>query len=154
MTAPIKPGLVYETETIDYLEFLCNMGYDTTKIKSIASNLPSTFSCPSSSKPDSISNMNYPSIALYGLTPNVVKTVNRTVTNFGDVDSTYSSVVEAPASLQVQVVPKELHFTKNVNKLSFQVTFKVAANLKDDLFGSITWSNEKYKVRSPFVVSN
>lgn len=129
------------------------MGYDTAMIKRIASSLPSNFSCSGSSKADSISNMNYPSIAISGLTANAIKTVSRTVTNVGDQESTYSCAVEAPASLDVQVVPNKLQFTKNVSKLSFQVTFKVAANLKEDLFGSITWSNEKYKVRSPFVVS-
>ncbi|XP_057794888.1 CO(2)-response secreted protease-like [Salvia miltiorrhiza] len=154
VAGPLQPGLVYETESIDYLLFLCNMGYDTAVIKRIASSLPSNFSCSGSAKADSISNMNYPSIAISDLTANANKTVTRRVTNVGEEDSTYSCVVEAPASLDVQVVPDKLQFTKSVNKLSFQVTFKMAANSKEDLFGSITWSNEKYKVRSPFVVSN
>ncbi|KAL1542880.1 CO(2)-response secreted protease-like [Salvia divinorum] len=154
VTGPLQPGLVYETEPMDYLMFLCNIGYSTAMIKKIASSLPSNFSCSGSVKADAISNMNYPSIAVSSLTTGAVKTVTRTVTNVGDEDQTYSCVVEAPASLDVEVVPNTLTFTKNVNKLSFQVKFKVTANSKEDVFGSITWSNEKYKVRSPFVVSN
>ncbi|XP_047975602.1 CO(2)-response secreted protease-like isoform X2 [Salvia hispanica] len=154
VTGPLQPGLVYETQTMDYIMFLCNIGYSTAMIKRITSSLPSNFSCPSSAKTDAISNMNYPSIAILGPTKGAVKTVTRQVTNVGDQDETYSCVVEAPASLDVEVVPNTLKFSKNVNRISFQVKFKVTASSKEDLFGSITWSNEKYKVRSPFVVSN
>ncbi|KAL0438387.1 UNVERIFIED_CONTAM: CO(2)-response secreted protease [Sesamum latifolium] len=152
LSGPLQPGLVYETETIDYIQFLCNMGYDTSKIKSIAPDVPTNFSCSSNSNSDAISNMNYPSIAISNLKANESKTVNRTVTNVGE-DITYTAVVEAPASVHVEVVPDKLQFTKNVKKLSFQVTFKHSTSSGEDLFGSITWSNEKYKVRSPFVVS-
>ncbi|KAK6115165.1 hypothetical protein DH2020_007434 [Rehmannia glutinosa] len=154
LTGPLQPGLVYETETINYIYFLCNMGYDANKIKSIALAFPNNFSCPSSSGSDSISNMNYPSIAISSLKASESKTVNRTVTNVGDEDSTYTAAVEIPAGLHVEVVPNKLQFSKNVKKLSFQVTFKLTAASQEDLFGSVTWANEKYKVRSPFVVSN
>ncbi|KAL2249999.1 UNVERIFIED_CONTAM: CO(2)-response secreted protease [Sesamum indicum] len=153
LSGPLQPGLVYETETIDYIQFLCNIGYDTSKIKSIAPDVPNNFSCSSNSNSDAISNMNYPSIAISNLKDNESKTVNRTVTNVGEEDLTYTAVVEAPASMHVEVVPNKLQFTKNVKKLSFQVTFTLSTSSVEDLFGSITWSNEKYKVRSPFVVS-
>ncbi|KAH6832875.1 Subtilisin-like serine endopeptidase family protein [Perilla frutescens var. hirtella] len=155
LSGPLEPGLVYETQPLDYINFLCNFGYDAAMIRRIASTLPSNFSC-SGGDPSSelISDMNYPSIAVSGLKASVIKVVNRTVTNVGEEESTYSSLVEAPATLQVQVVPNKLQFTKNVKTLSFQVRFELAAESKNDLFGSITWSNEKYKVRSPFVVSN
>ncbi|KAL0360513.1 UNVERIFIED_CONTAM: CO(2)-response secreted protease [Sesamum radiatum] len=153
LSGPLQPGLVYETETIDYIQFLCNIGYDTSKIKSIAPHVPNNFSCSSNSNSDAISNMNYPSIAISNLKGNESKTVNRTVTNVGEEDLTYTAVVEAPASMHVEVVPNKLQFTKSVKKLSFQVTFKLGTSSGEDLFGSITWSNEKYKVRSPFVVS-
>lgn len=153
LSAPLQPGLVYETQPIDYLQFLCNMGYDMTKIKRIAPTLPTNFSCSATKAPDAISNMNYPSIAISGLAANGVKAVNRTVTNVGVEDSIYSLVVEAPAGLHVEVVPKKLQFSRDVKTLSYQVTFKVDATPKGDLFGSITWSNEQHKVRSPFAVS-
>ncbi|KAI3460274.1 hypothetical protein Pfo_016937 [Paulownia fortunei] len=87
-TGPIQPGL-----------FLCNIGYDTSRIKMIALDVPHNFSC--------LINLNSDS---------------------------------APAGVDVQV------------KLKFQVTFKLSTNFQEDLFGSITWSNEKHTVRSPFVV--
>ncbi|KAK4429415.1 CO(2)-response secreted protease [Sesamum alatum] len=153
LSGPLQPGLVFETETIDYIQFLCNIGYDTSKIKSIASDVPNNFSCSSNSNSDAISDMNYPSIAISNLKENESKTVNRTVTNVGEEDLTYTAVVEAPAGMHVEVVPNKLQFTKNVKKLSFQVRFKLGSSSGEDLFGSVTWSNEKYKVRSPFVVS-
>ncbi|GFP97719.1 co(2)-response secreted protease [Phtheirospermum japonicum] len=97
--------------------------------------------------------MNYPSILISGLKANGSKTVKRTVTNVGEVYSTYTVSVEAPAGVHVEVVPIKLHFTKNVKKQSFQVTF-ITTTSKGHLFGSLTWSNGKYKVRSPLVVSN
>ncbi|KAL3641012.1 hypothetical protein CASFOL_015980 [Castilleja foliolosa] len=151
---PMLPGLVYETSTADYLQFLCNMGYNTSVVKSIASTVPNNFSCPRKWNPDLISDMNYPSIAISGLNAKGSTTVKRTVTNVGEKHSTYTATVEAPAGMHVQVVPSKLQFTKNVKKLSFEVTFIRTTTSMGPLFGSITWSNWKYKVYSPFVVSN
>ncbi|GFP88844.1 co(2)-response secreted protease [Phtheirospermum japonicum] len=149
---PLWPGLVYETKTTDYVQFLCNMGYDASMIKLISSTVSNNFSCPTNSSSHSISDMNYPSVAVSGLKSNETRTVKRTVTNVGEVYSTYTATVEAPAGLQVQVVPNKLQFTKKVKTRTFQVTFKfTTANSSGDLFGSFTWCNGKYKVRSPFV---
>ncbi|KAK6130908.1 hypothetical protein DH2020_035344 [Rehmannia glutinosa] len=147
-SGPIQPGLVYETEILDYILFLCNIGYDPSKIKLIAPNVPTNFSCPPNKSFDSISNMNYPSIAISNLTINEVKTVTRIVTNVEDDDSTYDVIIEAPTGVDVQVIPEKLYFTKDVNKLQFQVAFKVSAKFREDLFGSIAWSNEKHNVRA------
>ncbi|GFP97718.1 co(2)-response secreted protease [Phtheirospermum japonicum] len=151
---PLSPGLVYETNTTDYVQFLCNVGYNASTIKIIAPSVPSNFYCPSNSGRDLVSDMNYPSITVAGLKANARRIVKRTVTNDGEDYSTYTATVEAPASMEVQVVPKRLQFTKNVKKLTFQVTFKLTTTSGGDMFGSITWSSWKYKVRSPFVVSN
>ncbi|KAL3644717.1 hypothetical protein CASFOL_009897 [Castilleja foliolosa] len=152
INGPLSPGLIYETHITDYVQFLCNIGCNASTIKTIASIVPSNFSCHSNST-DLISDMNYPSITVSAKEP---RTVKRTVTNVGEVNSTYKAIVEAPAGVQVQVVPKTLSFTKNVTKLSFRVKFSVPPTNTSEgaLFGSITWSNGKYKVRSPFVVSN
>ncbi|CAL1355520.1 unnamed protein product [Linum trigynum] len=62
-TAPLQPGLVYETTTVDYLNFLCYHGYNTNTIKLIAKSIPPNFACPNNSTPDLISDINYPSIS-------------------------------------------------------------------------------------------
>lgn len=153
-TDPLQPGLVYETEILEYLQFLCNIGYDINKIKLISSSVPDHFTCPLNSSIDLISNMNYPSIAVSNITEKESKKVIRTVTNVGQDESVYTASVVAPAALEVQVSPNKLQFTKSIKKLSYEVTFKLSSSSTGgDIFGSITWTNGKYKVRSPFVVS-
>ncbi|KAK4344623.1 hypothetical protein RND71_034799 [Anisodus tanguticus] len=63
ISGSLKPGLVYETEITDYLQFLCSTGYNASTIKLISTELPNNFSCPTNISSDkSISNMNYPSM--------------------------------------------------------------------------------------------
>ncbi|KAJ9675080.1 hypothetical protein PVL29_024149 [Vitis rotundifolia] len=156
-SGPLQPGLVYETETADYLQFLCNYGYDISKIKLISPTLPDGFTCPKSANADLISNMNYPSIAISKFNGNESKKVSRTVTNVGTDDETqYTVSVSAAAGVDVKVIPDTLKFTKNSKKLSYQVIFSSngSSSVKGAVFGSITWTNGKHKVRSPFVVSS
>ncbi|CAI9116986.1 OLC1v1018290C1 [Oldenlandia corymbosa var. corymbosa] len=157
MFDPLEPGLVYETEVTDYLEFLCNLGYNAPTIKLISSNLPANFSCPTnSSKKELISNMNYPSIVIIQSKDGKYQTVKRTVTNVGDEESVYSVSVEANEQLEVRVNPTKLNFTRNMKKLSYEVTFTYTNgtfNIDWEFtHGSIIWSNQKHRVRIPFVV--
>uniref|UniRef100_A0ACD5VWC1 Uncharacterized protein n=1 Tax=Avena sativa TaxID=4498 RepID=A0ACD5VWC1_AVESA len=156
-TGALDPGLVYDLAADDYLHFLCNYGYGASQIKLITSP-PAGFSCPGNASKDLISDLNYPSIAVtkLGDAASRSRTVTREVTNVGaQEDATYTVTVSAPAGLDVKVVPSKLHFTSTLKKLTFQVTFSsdnTAA--KDALTGSITWSDGKHTVHSPFVISN
>lgn len=153
-TGSLQPGLVYETETLEYLQFLCNIGFDIKKIKLISSSVPDHFTCALNSSINLISNMNYPSIAVSNITEKEIKKVVRTVTNVGQDESVYTASVVAPTGLEIQVSPNKLQFTKSNKKLSYEVTFKrTSPSTGGDIFGSITWTNGMYKVRSPFVVS-
>jgi len=86
--------------------------------------------------------------------------VTRAVTNVGAQEApTYTVAVSAPAGLNVKVTPSKLEFTRSVKKLAFQVTFSRSRNdddaaAKGALSGSITWSDGKHLVRSPFVVTS
>ncbi|XP_044970553.1 CO(2)-response secreted protease-like [Hordeum vulgare subsp. vulgare] len=154
-TGALDPGLVYDLAADDYLNFLCNYGYGTSQIKLITSP-PAAFSCAGNASKDLISDLNYPSIAITGLAASASRTVTREVTNVGaQEDATYTVTVSAPAGLEVKVVPSKLQFTGAVKKLAFQVTFSgknTAA--KGALTGSITWSDGKHTVHSPFAVSS
>ncbi|KAK2982266.1 hypothetical protein RJ640_020818, partial [Escallonia rubra] len=151
-TRSLDPGLIYETGTIDYLQFLCNYGYNLSTIKLLASRLPDGFSCPEKASSDLISNMNYPSIAISNLSSKETKKVSRTVTNVGD-DELYIAIIDAPEGLEVSVTPDQLQFTKNSKRLSYEVSFRLSTLPEEDMFGSITWTSGKYRVHSPFVVS-
>ncbi|KAL3631958.1 hypothetical protein CASFOL_024942 [Castilleja foliolosa] len=152
-SGPIHPGLVYEIETQDYVQFLCDIGYDSAKIGLISPHVV----CPGNSS-SSVSEMNYPSFSISNLHENEVRTVTRTVTSVGnDDESIYEADIDAPAGVEVRVVPAQLRFTKNVRKLRFQVAFKLTSDVKsrreDVLFGTIAWKSVESKVRSPFVVT-
>ena len=151
-----NPGLVYETTAIDYYNFLCNYGYNLSTIRLIAKDIPRGFSCPKDADADLISNMNYPSIAVSKFKHGTKRMVTRTVTNVGDEEDTvYTVTVDPPASkyLNVQVMPKKLHFTKENKKQSFEVIFSTDYPYESPVFGWITWSNDQYRVRSPFVLT-
>lgn len=152
----LDPGLVYNMDASDYLNFLCYYGYSINYIKDIAGNVSDGFSCPSDSSADLISNMNYPSIAISRFDGKGTRTVTRTLTNVVGTQETaaYSASVDAPKGLSVKVVPERLEFGRNGERQSYQVVFSAASSVKEDLFGSITWSNGRYSVRSPFVVSS
>ncbi|KAM3324527.1 hypothetical protein P3S67_005679 [Capsicum chacoense] len=152
MSGPLKPGLVYETEITDYLQFLCSTGYNMSKIKLVLKTVPNKFSCPANSADESVSNINYPSIAISLSKARETKKVTRTVTRIGDEESVYTATITTLDALRVQVSPNILKFTSKTKKLSYQVSFK-AMTRETQFFGSITRSNGKNKVRSPFVAS-
>lgn len=150
--AALQPGLDYETQTEDYLQFLCNYGYNVSTIKLIAA-VPDKFECSKNSSVDLISNLNYPSISVSKFNGKE-RTVSRVVTNVGaEEDTSYVVSVKSPDGLDVKVNPVKLWFTKNIKSLSYEVTFSGSgSSLKGSLFGSITWSDGVHRVRSPFAV--
>ncbi|KAF6174318.1 hypothetical protein GIB67_040811, partial [Kingdonia uniflora] len=153
-TGTLQPGLIYEINTNEYLQFLCNYGYKLSTIKLI-SNTSTEFDCPKESNTDLISELNYPSIAISKFDGKNIKNITRTVTNVGADDETiYTASVKSLKELEVKVVPQTLQFTKRNKKLSYQVIFSSSSAIAGDLFGSITWSNGMYKVKSPFVVTS
>jgi hypothetical protein len=155
ITESFQPGLVYETTILDYLNYLCYIGLNTTTIKIISKTVPKNFSCPKDSTPDHISKINYPSIAISEFTGKETVNVSRTVTNIGEEDETvYSAIVDAPNGVKVQLIPEKLQFTKSSKTVTYQVIFSsTLTSLKENLFGSITWSNGEHRVRSPFVLT-
>ncbi|CDP16605.1 unnamed protein product [Coffea canephora] len=131
LSGPLQPGLVHDIEIADYLQYLCNK---------------------------QMSNLNYPSIAVSFFNDHKSFKVKRTVINVGEEDSLYTVSVGTPKDegLEVHVNPKKLQFTKNIRKLSYQVTFRHDNStefINGDVFGSITWTSGNYKVRIPYVVT-
>nr|GMD20359.1 CO(2)-response secreted protease-like [Ipomoea batatas]GME01636.1 CO(2)-response secreted protease-like [Ipomoea batatas] len=152
-TAALNPGLVYQTEIADYLQFLCATGYNTSQIRLISSTVPKGFKCPKKLTEDMISSINYPSIAVSNLKSGEPKAITRTVSNVGPEESVYTATIEALADIEVTVTPNKLVFTKQEKKLSYTVTFTASSSLKTDTFGSITWTSGTHRVRSPIIVS-
>ncbi|CAN6485258.1 unnamed protein product [Victoria cruziana] len=150
----LRPGLVYELTMEDYYLFLCNYGYSSDTIKKI-SGKQTGYNCPSNSSKDLISELNYPSIAISKFN-GTERRVTRRVTNVGisDGETTYTVNIKSPAELEVVVTPSKLQFKADTKTLSYQVAFSSSSGSPNkDIFGSLTLTNGKYTVRTPFVVS-
>ncbi|XP_060961345.1 CO(2)-response secreted protease-like [Cannabis sativa] len=150
----LDPGLVFDTTTQDYFNFLCYYGYKEAKIKSVLKGA-NLFQCPKNSKPELITDINYPSISIGNLkrqqsSPTVVK---RTVTNVGASTSTYTVRVNSPKGLVVKVNPDRIVFSNSLNKTSFEVSFDGKGAVSGYNFGDITWSDGlDHSVRVVYVV--
>ncbi|CAA0819655.1 Subtilisin-like protease SBT1.7 [Striga hermonthica] len=155
--APMKaldPGLVYDLTKNDYLNFLCAMNYNSSRIKTLAGK--TRFRCDVN-KTYSVNDLNYPSFAAAirpakRETPKVFK---RTVTNVGQNGATYQVSISSPSpSVKIYVTPQTLVFCRNNETKSFTLKVVAAPMPKGtNAFGNIKWSNGKYVVASPVAVS-
>ncbi|XP_077220187.1 subtilisin-like serine protease 2 [Tasmannia lanceolata] len=153
----MDPGLIYDIQNQDYVNFLCSIDYSPKTIQ-VITHTP--VNCPvKNSVPE---NLNYPSMsAIFDSSKLgfVSKTFIRTVTNTGPVNSVYSAKVEMRGKgVVVSVKPGRLVFTESVKKVSFAVTVSGdTKNMKMDesglIFGFLSWSDGKHVVRTPIVVS-
>ncbi|KAF5186476.1 Subtilisin-like protease, partial [Thalictrum thalictroides] len=140
------PGLVYDLNANDYINFLCAIGYNQTQIGVFS---PQAQKC---SKSFSVLDLNYPSITVPNLSGSV--TVTRTVKNVGG-PSTYHVAVHEPNGVSVSVEPKSLNFEKNGEEKTFKVTLTEDSPASNDyVFGKLTWFDGKHYVRSPIVVKS
>ncbi|XP_020227492.1 subtilisin-like protease Glyma18g48580 [Cajanus cajan] len=142
----IDPGLVYDLDLIDYLNFLCASGYNQQLVSSL--NFNRRFTCSGSHK---VTDLNYPSITLPNLGLKAV-TITRTVTNVGS-PSTYTASAQLPG-YNIVVVPNSLSFKKIGEKKTFQVIVQARNVTKQRgyRFGELQWTDGKHIVRSPITV--
>ncbi|MCL7030052.1 hypothetical protein MKW94_022002, partial [Papaver nudicaule] len=143
--AAMDPGLVYDLTTNDYLNFLCGLGYDESKLRAL-STAGILYKCP---KPYSLTSFNYPSITVPHLHGSI--TVTRTVKNVGS-PGTYKARIRAPPRIRVSVEPKKLTFNNIGEEKTFKVNLKAVNSSNEYAFGGLTWTDGLHFVRSPVVV--
>lgn len=142
-----NPGLVYDAQYIDYIEFLCGQGYSTENLRLVTGD---QINC-SDVRKTAASHLNYPSFALLIKSQRLATCIyRRTVTNVGLSVSTYKAVIQAPSGLKVRVYPTTLSFSSLGQKISFTVRVEVESDEKM-LSGSLTWDDGLHLVRSPIV---
>ncbi|XP_047313059.1 subtilisin-like protease SBT5.4 [Impatiens glandulifera] len=142
----MDPGLVYDSNIIDHMNFLCAIGYNSTVI-SYFSGIPHI--CP---KDASLLNYNYPSITVDDLSNPVV--VTRTLKNVGK-PGTYVARIRSPPGTIVTVQPAALTFSKIGQEKSYILKMKKKDNVRmtmDYVFGEVSWSDKEHYVRSPITV--
>ncbi|XP_068661902.1 subtilisin-like protease SBT3 [Aristolochia californica] len=143
----LDPGLVYETGTVEYVNYLCSMNYTQKQIMAITRSSKHNCSTPSSS-------LNYPSFLATFNGSTDVQEFARTATNVGDGASTYKVIVRTPKTFSVRVTPGTLVFTEKNEKRSFTVSVTDTRERKGRVsYGSLTWVDGKnHSVRSPIIV--
>lgn len=133
------PGLVYDSNSTDWVRWLCGIGQ--------LSATGTTCTQYGSIDP---SDLNQPNIAIGALAGK--QTVTRTVTNVSVLPGIYIPQIVRPAGVDVTVTPRLL-VVKPGKKASYKVTFtRTTATFDEYAFGSLTWTNGLYKVRSQLVV--
>ncbi|KAF7850509.1 hypothetical protein BT93_L5430 [Corymbia citriodora subsp. variegata] len=146
----VDPGLIYDTELIDYVPYLCGLNYSDKDVSLIVQK---KVSC---SRIESVPDyqLNYPSITVdfERLGSNV--SVKRTVRNVGPANSRYKSVIEPITGIgSIHVSPRELVFTKANQTISYTVNFTRKASTKAvNAQGAITWVSAQHSVRTAVAV--
>ncbi|KAJ7955446.1 Subtilisin-like protease [Quillaja saponaria] len=152
---PLKamdPGLIYDMKTIDYILFLCNIGYTQEQINKII--LPSSETSTSCTQLVTKTNahINYPSVTVSNLKSTV--TIKRTVRNVGQNKNViYFASIVAPDGVEVMIWPRILIFSWFKQENSYYVTLKPTKKSQGRYdFGAIVWSDGFHHVRSPLAV--
>ncbi|KAK9127731.1 hypothetical protein Syun_016528 [Stephania yunnanensis] len=145
--AAVDPGLVYDYDSNDVIDFLCSTGAGPKNLKNLTGE---QLTCKKHPTPSY--NLNYPSIGVSNMKGNV--SVLRTVTYYGQGPTTYTPNVENPKGVGVAVKPNTLVFRKNGEKRSFKIDLTPYKTSNGNfVFGSITWSNGIHRVRSPIALN-
>ncbi|KAG0478414.1 hypothetical protein HPP92_013133 [Vanilla planifolia] len=138
-SAANDPGLLYNASAEDYIPYLFSLkGYTSKEVKIIV-NRP--INCKEKKAADEL---NYPAIQVYlGATGAPMKTVKRTVTNFGEANYTYTATVVEPSRVKVEAKPKTLQFKSIGEEQSFVVelnlTAKKASEKDKVMEGRLKW---------------
>jgi len=145
----LNPGLVYDANESDYVNFLCGQGYDTKKLRTITNDHSSC----TQPKNGMVWDLNLPSFALSMSTSTPFShTFHRTVTNVGTNTSTYKARITAPPSLlKFKVEPDVISFSSVGQKKSFTLVIEGTLNA-EIVSSSLIWDDGTFQVRSPIVV--
>ncbi|KAI3992320.1 hypothetical protein MKX01_030041 [Papaver californicum] len=141
--AALDPGLIYDFGPNDIIDFICTYGATPAQFRNLTTE---PITCKNPSIPTY--NLNYPSIGVTNMNGTV--TVLRTVTYYGHGSTVFTASIENPAGVKAMVIPNDLKFKEAGEKLSYKVHFTPYKTSNGSfVFGSITWKNGVYKVRSP-----
>lgn len=141
----MDPGLIYDLDVENYIDFLCGLGYNEKQMMTIIRR--SGWNCSQKS-----TDLNYPSfVAIF--TNQTVKNFSRVVTNVGQKDAVYQANLKFPAAIKISVEPSTLTFTEKYEKKSFSVNIEIEKDAPSMVYGFLSWIDQyNHKVSSPVVV--
>jgi hypothetical protein len=147
----IHPGLIYDITKQDYMQMLCNFGYNDTKVDQISGEKSS---CHGASNRYLVKDINYPALViLVKPRKRFIAKIHRTVTNVGSPNSSYTATIIPIPKIKIEVVPKLLSFKSLHEKQSFVVIVTGRANSNQTMFSSsLVWSDGTHNVKSPIII--
>lgn len=144
--AAVNPGLIYDFNTSDLINLLCSSGATVSQLKNLTTTPVYCKNPPTASY-----NFNYPSIGVANLTGNL--SVYRTVTYIGEGPAVYHSILEI-TGVKASVYPNVIRFQKSGEKMTYRIDFGTYKSSNGSFeFGSLTWMNNIYRVKSPIAVN-
>ncbi|KAL5714143.1 hypothetical protein ACHQM5_016144 [Ranunculus cassubicifolius] len=149
----LDPGLIYDIEVEDYINFMCGLNYTSQQIQVITRR--ANYPCNQASI-----DINYPSfIVILNDTKSTSYIFKRVLTSVSDSQSVYHAAIQATTGMKVTVQPSTLAFGGKYSKAEFTVEVEVDVGgnrLESDYigkYGYLIWHevNGKHVVRSPIV---
>uniref|UniRef100_A0A2N9JB11 Subtilisin-like protease SBT4.14 n=1 Tax=Fagus sylvatica TaxID=28930 RepID=A0A2N9JB11_FAGSY len=150
-----SPGLVYDMDEMNYIQFLCNEGYNGSSLAVLVGS--KSINCSTLLPGLGYDALNYPTMQL-SLKNNQEPTTGvflRTVTNVGQAVSIYNATIKAPKGVEITVKPMSLSFSRVLQKCSFKVVVKAKpmSSGTQMVAGSLVWKSSRHIVRSPIVIN-
>ncbi|XP_031254918.1 subtilisin-like protease SBT3 [Pistacia vera] len=141
----MDPGLIYDLNFQDYVEFLCGLGYNDKQMKTVLRQ--SEWNCSQEPNTD----LNYPSfIVLYN--NETVKNFSRVVTNVGQEESAYRAILEFPTGMSISIEPSTLTFTQKYQKQDFVLSVEIDSEAPRMIYGYLIWIDQhNHTVSSPIM---
>ncbi|CAO2815439.1 unnamed protein product [Amaranthus hypochondriacus] len=141
-----NPGLVYDINEDDYIEFLCASGYNESEILTIVRR-----SIHCEKKDVKPWDLNYPAIIVTSDMKG--KLIVRTLTNVDESkECEYTVLVGQPLGGKLIVSPLKLKFKTKGDKQSFSVQVWGKKNEESQAIGTITWTDGMHNVTIPVMV--
>ncbi|KAF3442254.1 hypothetical protein FNV43_RR16170 [Rhamnella rubrinervis] len=148
----VNPGLVYDTNELGYIQFLCHEGYGGSLDKLVGSK---SINCSSIVPGLGYDAINYPTfqVSLLNKKQTTVAEFRRTVTNVGPAISMYNATIRAPKGIEIKVEPTSLSFTRKLQRRSFKLVVKAKPTSSIEMVSaSLGWKSLRHTVRSPIVI--
>ncbi|XP_062025409.1 subtilisin-like protease SBT3 [Rosa rugosa] len=146
----MNPGLVYDMNVQDYIDFLCTLGYNDKQMKSVIRRSQWTCRQPPTE-------LNYPSfVAIFNKTDSPkAKNFSRVVTNVGDDTSIYRAFLEVPRGMRITIEPNSLTFTGKYQQQGFVLNVEIDSDAPKVIYGYLRWvDHHDHMVSNPVVAIN
>ncbi|PKA66238.1 Subtilisin-like protease SDD1 [Apostasia shenzhenica] len=148
--AAMDPGLVYDIEQKDYINYLCGLGYSRTQIWVFTKRM---VSC---NKTTNGVELNLPTISVV-MGSAAEKKVVRTVKNVGQGRWVYRARIEEPSGVRVDLSRYELVFSRANQMESFEVKMRIHGRRRRRRGqveqGRLSWVSGEHIVSSPILIT-